>query len=121
MLEIARLSGYRDWIELDVVEREWVPEPAIAFDGQTHLAGLSLENRLAPQRSGYPTQQDSYPRLGPESLPTARSRTESESHGARQDRDSDQQPAVLAVRRHQKPSASGWPTVPNMSYQALTE
>ena len=44
MAEIARLSGHRDWINLDFVERERTPEPAMAQDIQSHVAGLSLSN-----------------------------------------------------------------------------
>jgi putative transposase len=46
MPEIARLSGHRDWIDLDFVERERTPEPAMALGIQTHLAGLSLSNTV---------------------------------------------------------------------------
>ena len=44
MAEITRLSGHRDWIDLDFVERERTPEPAIAQGIQSHVAGLSLSN-----------------------------------------------------------------------------
>jgi len=44
MAEIARLSGHRDWIDLDFVERERTPEPAMAQGIQSHVAGLSLSN-----------------------------------------------------------------------------
>ena len=44
MAEITRLSGHRDWIDLDFVERERTPEPAIAHGIQSHVAGLSLSN-----------------------------------------------------------------------------
>ncbi|PSQ02214.1 IS6 family transposase [Halobacteriales archaeon QS_4_69_31] len=44
MAEIARLSGYRNWIDLDFVERERTPEPAMAQGIQSHVAGLSLSN-----------------------------------------------------------------------------
>ena len=44
MAEIARLSGHRNWIDLDFVERERTPEPAIAQGIQSHVAGLSLSN-----------------------------------------------------------------------------
>ena len=46
MAEIARLSGHREWIDLDFVERERTPEPAMALGIQTHLAGLSLSNTV---------------------------------------------------------------------------
>ena len=44
MAEITRLSGHRDWIDLDFVERERTPEPAVAQGIQSHVAGLSLSN-----------------------------------------------------------------------------
>ena len=44
MPEIARLSGHRDWIDLDFVERERTPEPAVAQGIQSYVAGLSLSN-----------------------------------------------------------------------------
>ncbi|ELZ21139.1 transposase [Halosimplex carlsbadense 2-9-1] len=44
MAEIARLSGHRDWIDLDFVERERTPKPAMAQGIQSHVAGLSLSN-----------------------------------------------------------------------------
>ncbi|SDY58892.1 putative transposase, partial [Halopenitus persicus] len=44
MPEIARLTGRRDWIDLDFVERERTPEPAMALGIQSHVAGLSLSN-----------------------------------------------------------------------------
>jgi len=46
MPEIARLSGSRDWIDLDFVERERTPEPAMALGIQSHVAGLSLSNTV---------------------------------------------------------------------------
>jgi len=46
MPEIARLSGSRYWIDLDFVERERTPEPAMALGIQSHAAGLSLSNTL---------------------------------------------------------------------------
>jgi putative transposase len=46
MAEIARLSGVRDWIDLEFVERERTPEPAMALGIQTHVAGLSLSNTV---------------------------------------------------------------------------
>jgi len=46
MAEIARLSGHREWIDLDFVERERTPEPAMALGIQTHVAGLSLSNTV---------------------------------------------------------------------------
>jgi len=47
MPEIARLSGHRDWIELDFVERERTPEPAMKLGIQMHLAGISLSNTIS--------------------------------------------------------------------------
>ena len=46
MPEIARLTGHRDWIDLDFVERERTPEPAMALGIQSHVAGLSLSNTV---------------------------------------------------------------------------
>ncbi|WP_058991642.1 IS6 family transposase [Haloarcula sp. CBA1127] len=46
MPEISRLSGHRDWIDLDFVERERTPEPAMALGIQSHVAGLSLPNTV---------------------------------------------------------------------------
>jgi len=46
MPEIARLSGHRDWIDLDFVERERTPEQVMALGIQTHLTGLSLSNTV---------------------------------------------------------------------------
>jgi putative transposase len=46
MPEIARLSGYRDWIDLEFVERERTPEPAMALGIQSDVAGLSLSNTV---------------------------------------------------------------------------
>jgi putative transposase len=46
MAEIARLSGSREWIDLDFVERERTPEPAMALGIQAHVAGLSLSNTV---------------------------------------------------------------------------
>jgi len=46
MPEIARLIGHREWIDLDFVERERTPEPAMALGIQSHLAGLSLSNTV---------------------------------------------------------------------------
>jgi len=47
MAEIARLSRSNDWIDLDFVERERTPEPAMKLDIQMHLAGLSLSNTIS--------------------------------------------------------------------------
>jgi putative transposase len=46
MPEIVRLTGRRDWIDLDFVERERTPEPAMALGIQSHVAGLSLSNTV---------------------------------------------------------------------------
>jgi putative transposase len=46
MPEISRLSGNRDWIDLDFVERERTPEPAMKIGIQSHVAGLSLSNTV---------------------------------------------------------------------------
>jgi putative transposase len=47
MAEITRLSGNSDWIDLDFVERERTPEPAMKLGIQMHLAGLSLSNTIS--------------------------------------------------------------------------
>ncbi len=44
MPEIDRLNGDTGWIDLEFVERERTPEPAIEVSIQLHLAGLSLSN-----------------------------------------------------------------------------
>jgi len=46
MAEIARLSGHREWIDLDFVERERTPEWVMAQGIQSHIAGLSLSNTV---------------------------------------------------------------------------
>jgi len=46
MPEIARLTGHRDWIDLDFVEPERTPESAMAIGIQSHVAGLSLSNTV---------------------------------------------------------------------------
>jgi putative transposase len=46
MPEISRLSGNREWIDLDFVERERTPEPVMALGIQSHIAGLSLSNTV---------------------------------------------------------------------------
>jgi len=46
MPEISRLSGHREWIDLDFVERERTPEPAMALGIQSHVAGFSLSNTV---------------------------------------------------------------------------
>jgi putative transposase len=47
MPKINRLSGNSDWIDLDFVERERTPEPAMKLGIQMHLAGLSLSNTIS--------------------------------------------------------------------------
>jgi transposase-like protein len=44
MPEIDRLNRCSDWIDLEFVERERTPEPAIEVGIQLHLAGVSLSN-----------------------------------------------------------------------------
>jgi putative transposase len=46
MPEINRLTGNRDWIDLDFVERERTPKSAMALGIQAHVAGLSLSNTV---------------------------------------------------------------------------
>ncbi len=46
MPENARISGHRDWIDLEFVERERTPDPALALGIQSHVAGLSLSNTV---------------------------------------------------------------------------
>jgi len=46
MLEIARLSDGSDRFELEFVEREATPEPAMNLGIRLHLAGLSLSNTI---------------------------------------------------------------------------
>ncbi|WP_082223270.1 IS6 family transposase [Halosimplex carlsbadense] len=43
---MTSLSGHREWIDLDFVERERTPEPAMALGIQSHVAGLSLSNPI---------------------------------------------------------------------------
>jgi len=47
MLEIARLSGGSDCFELDFLEREATPEPAMKLGIRLHLAGLSLSDTIS--------------------------------------------------------------------------
>ena len=44
MAENTRLTTHREWIDLDFVERERTPEPAMALGVQSQVAGLSLSN-----------------------------------------------------------------------------
>ena len=44
ILEIDRLSGSTDWIDLEFVQREQTPKRIIELGTQLHLAGLSLSN-----------------------------------------------------------------------------
>jgi len=46
MVEIAHLNSYRELIDLDFVERERTPEPAMALGLQSHVVGLSLSNTV---------------------------------------------------------------------------
>jgi len=46
MPEITRLSGHREWIDLDFVERERTPEWIMARGIHSHIAGLSLSNTV---------------------------------------------------------------------------
>ena len=47
MPKITRLSGNSNWIDLDFVERQRTPEPAMKLGIQMHLAGLSLSNTIS--------------------------------------------------------------------------
>ena len=47
MDEIARLSGGSDCFELDFLEREATPEPAMKLGIRLHLAGLSLSDTVS--------------------------------------------------------------------------
>ena len=47
MLEIARLNEGSDCFELDFVEREATPEPAMKLGIRLHLAGLSLSDTIS--------------------------------------------------------------------------
>ena len=47
MPEIDRLTGISGSIELDFVEREATPEPAMKLGIQLHAAGLSLSDTTA--------------------------------------------------------------------------
>ena len=47
MLNFDRLSGDGGCIELDFVEREATPEPAITLGIRLHLAGLSLSDTVS--------------------------------------------------------------------------
>src|SRR6056297_2934033 len=47
MPEIDRLTGSSDSLELDFVEREATPEPAMELGIRLHLAGLSLSNTIS--------------------------------------------------------------------------
>jgi hypothetical protein len=44
--EITRPIGYIDCSGSDLVERGSMPEPAMKFDIQLHLTGLSLSNTI---------------------------------------------------------------------------
>jgi len=45
--EIIRLTGVRDWIDLDFVERERTSQSAMALGVRSHVACLSLANTVA--------------------------------------------------------------------------
>jgi putative transposase len=47
MLETARLNGGSDCFELDFLEREATPEPAMKLGIRLHLAGLSLSDTVS--------------------------------------------------------------------------
>jgi putative transposase len=47
MAEIARPTGCTDCIDLDFVERQRTPEPAMKLGIQLQLAGLSLSNTVS--------------------------------------------------------------------------
>jgi len=46
MAEITHLSGFKDWLELDFVERERTPSQLMKLDIRYHLSGLSLSNTV---------------------------------------------------------------------------
>lgn len=110
MPETARLSGGSDCTDLEFVEHERTPKPAMALGIQSHLAGLSLANTVDLLESLGVEALENRPRLGAESRSTARIWTASESDRARRTSDSHQRPAVLAVRCHQTSLTSGWLT-----------
>ncbi|ELZ50770.1 transposase, partial [Halorubrum coriense DSM 10284] len=47
MLNFDRLSGDSSCIELDFLERESTPEPAMKLGIRLHLAGLSLSDTVS--------------------------------------------------------------------------
>jgi putative transposase len=47
MPEISRLVGSSGWIDMEFVERERTPKPAIKLGIQSHVAGLSLSNTVS--------------------------------------------------------------------------
>lgn len=47
MPEISRLVGRSGWIDMEFVERERTPEPAMKLGIQSHLADLSLSNTVS--------------------------------------------------------------------------
>jgi len=47
MPEINRVNRSTDWIDLDFVERQRTPEPAMKLGIQLQLAGLSLSNTIS--------------------------------------------------------------------------
>ena len=46
MVEITRLSGRSNWIELDFVKREWTPSELMKLGIRLRLVGLSLSNTI---------------------------------------------------------------------------
>jgi putative transposase len=48
MPEVARVINFTDWVELDFVEREATPEPAMKLGIRLHLADSSLSNTIFP-------------------------------------------------------------------------
>ncbi len=52
MPEISRLVGPSGWIDMEFVERERTPEPAMKLGIQSHLAGLSLSNTVSLSNAG---------------------------------------------------------------------
>lgn len=47
MPEISCLVGRSEWIDMEFVERERTPEPAMKLGIRSHLAGLSLSNTVS--------------------------------------------------------------------------
>jgi putative transposase len=70
MPETARLSGGSDCTDLEFVEHERTPKPAMALGIQSHLAGLSLANTVDLLESLGVEALENRPRLGAESRST---------------------------------------------------